>query len=344
MNRFYNISSEKKALVFNELRSKSGLPPYAIEKDWWVVQTLAIIFEMEIGKHLVFKGGTSLSKAWNLIERFSEDVDLAVDRSFLGFDGELTRKKEITKLRKESNRYITEVFFPELSARFIEKGLTDVKLALVDAKDSDQDPRIIEIYYPSVIPSPGYIQPRVQVEIGCRSLKEPFSQCEISSFVDEYYPDAPFAQDKVNIPTVNPERTLLEKIFLLHEEFQRPLEKIRVDRLSRHLYDVYQLSKTNFAEKAIGDKNLYETIVNHRYRFAKLGGVDYNLHQPQCINIIPIPEMIDAWEKDYKVMQEQMIYGESPSFKEMIEQLKVFMEKINAISWSIEGEFKSLKK
>nr|WP_320118651.1 nucleotidyl transferase AbiEii/AbiGii toxin family protein [uncultured Marinifilum sp.] len=299
---------------------------------------------MEIGKHLVFKGGTSLSKSWNLIERFSEDIDLAVDRSFLGFEGELTRKKEITKLRKESNRYISEVFFPELTQKFQEKGLTNVELKLVEAKDSDQDPRIIEIYYPNVVDSPGYIQPRVQVEIGCRSLKEPFSQCAISSFVDEHYPDAPFAQDKVSIPTVNPERTLLEKIFLLHEEFQRPLEKIRVDRLSRHLYDVYQLSQTEFAEKAIADKDLYETIVNHRYRFAKLGGVDYNLHQPQSISIIPISEMIDAWKKDYITMQEQMIYGESPSFEELISQLQKFTQQINEIDWVIRGEFKPIVK
>ncbi len=343
MNKWYQIPQSSKIKAYTDLSFDIKLPAYAIEKDWWVVQTLAIIFEMEIGKHLVFKGGTSLSKAWDLIERFSEDVDLAVDRSFLGFDGELTRKKEITKLRKESNKYITEVFFPELSTRFKEKGLAEVKLALVDAKDSDQDPRIIEIYYPNVIPSPGYIQPRVQVEIGCRSLKEPFSVREFSSIVDETYSEAPFSQKRIQIPTVNPERTLLEKVFLLHEEFQRPFEKIRVDRLSRHLYDVYQLSKTKFADIALADQHLYETIVNHRYRFAKLGGVDYNLHQPQSINIIPIPEMIAAWENDYKTMQEQMIHGESPSFSEMIDQLKVFTEKIHAIPWTVDGKFKSLK-
>lgn len=344
MDKWFQVSDERKVQVYSNISDDIKLPAYAIEKDWWVVQTLAIIFEMEIGKYLVFKGGTSLSKAWDLIERFSEDIDMAVDRSFLGFDGELTRKKEITKLRKESNKYITEKFFPELEARFIEKGLEGVKLALVDAKDSDQDPRIIEIYYPNVIPSPGYIQPRVQVEIGCRSLKEPFTVRSFNSIIDQTYPDTPFAQKPINIPTVNPERTLLEKVFLLHEEFSRPLEKIRVERLSRHLYDVYQLSQTKFAEKAITDKDLYETIVNHRYRFAKLGGVDYNLHQPQTINIIPIPEVIALWEKDYKVMQEQMIHGTSPSFKELIEHLTIFNQKINGIDWKISGEFKSLSR
>ncbi|RXQ97423.1 nucleotidyl transferase AbiEii/AbiGii toxin family protein [Ancylomarina salipaludis] len=342
MRKWHQLPLGTRIKAYTDISYDVKLPAFAIEKDWWVVQTLAIIFEMEIGKHLVFKGGTSLSKAWNLIERFSEDVDLAVDRSFFGFNGELTKRKEITRLRNESNKYITEKFFPELSVRFIEKGLTDVKLALVDAKDSDQDPRIIEIYYPNVIPSPGYIQPRVQVEIGCRSLKEPFSVRSFKSLIDQTYPDTPFAQKPINIPTVNPERTLLEKVFLLHEEFKRPIEKIRVDRLSRHLYDVYQLSQTEFADKAIADKTLYETIVNHRYRFAKLGGVDYNLHQPQTICIIPIPDVITLWEKDYKVMQEQMIHGASPSFKELIENLTSFNQKINGIDWKIEGKFKSL--
>ena len=339
MNRFYQVPTENKIRIFQDLAEKVGIPSFAVEKDWWVVQTLAIIFEMEVGQHLVFKGGTSLSKAWNLIERFSEDIDLAIDRSFLGFDGELTRKKEITKLRKASNQYISDIFLPELSEKFREKGLDKVESKLVDAKDSDQDPRIIEIYYPNVIESPGYIQPRVQVEIGCRSLKEPFTHRSFSSFVDANYPAAPFAQLPVSIPTVNPERTLLEKIFLLHEEFQRPLDKIRVDRLSRHLYDIFQLSNTDFLQIACSDKELYQTIVQHRYRFAKLGGVDYNLHQPQTINIIPIPKKIEAWEKDYKTMQEQMIYGQSPSFPDLLKQLEELTQRIRGIDWRIEGGF-----
>lgn len=110
-----------------------------------------------------------------------------------------------------------------------------------------------------------------------------------------------FAQQNIEVQTVNPERTFLEKIFLLHEEFHRPVEKIRVERLSRHLYDVYHLSKTEFAEKAINDKELYETIVVHRHKFTRVGGVNYNEHNPKTINPIPIPEVIDAWEKDYKI-------------------------------------------
>lgn len=337
-NKWYNIPEQTKINAYIQIAEKTGMASYAVEKDWWVVQTLAIVFEMEVSTHLVFKGGTSLSKAWRLIDRFSEDIDLAVDRTFFGFKGELS-KKERTKLRKATSRYISEIFYPALQFKFQERGLIDVKFKIIEPESSDQDPRIIELYYPNVIESPGYIQPKIQLEIGCRSLREPFSVQTFSSLIDEHYPDTKFAQSAINIPTVNPERTFLEKIFLLHEEFQRPPEKIRVNRLSRHLFDVYQLSKTDFAKSAIINKDLYETIVKHRYIFTRLGGVNYNLHQPQTINPIPNYELIDAWKSDYKTMQEQMIYGESPSFDEMIEAIQNFVTQINQLKWTMSAEF-----
>ena len=338
LNKFHQLPIEDKKAILQETSRLSGMSSFAVEKDWWVVQALAIIFEMEIGDHLVFKGGTSLSKAWKLIDRFSEDIDLAVDRSFLGFEGDLS-KKQVTELRKCANDYITETFYPNLIKKFQENGFNDVKFEIVEAQSSDQDPRIIEIYYPNVIDSPGYIHPKIQVEIGCRSLREPFSIQSFSSLIDEHFPDKDFTQPPIKIPVVNPERTFLEKIFLLHEEFQRPSEKIRVDRLSRHLYDIYQLSKTDCVEKAMNDRALYETIVKHRYRFTRLGGVNYNLHQPQTINPIPPKDLIEDWETDYKTMQQQMIYGDSPSFEKMVESIRELVQKINGLDWQMEHVF-----
>ncbi|TRX32970.1 nucleotidyl transferase AbiEii/AbiGii toxin family protein [Flavobacterium sp. ZT3R18] len=336
---FHDIPENDKKEIYKQVSNISGMADFAVEKDWWVVQTLSIIFEMEVGQHLVFKGGTSLSKAWKLIERFSEDIDLAIDRKFLGFEGELS-KNQRTELRKAASRYVAVTFFDELQKKFQEKGLLGVTFQLVETNDSDQDPRIIEIYYPNVIESPGYIQPRIVVEIGCRSLREPFSVQTFASLVDEEYTESDFAQAPINVPTVNPERTFLEKIFLLHEEFNRPLEKIRVDRLSRHLYDVYQLAKTDFAVKAVKDAALYETIVNHRHKFTRVGGVNYNGHQPQTINPIPIPEIIEAWRADYKTMLEQMIYEENPpSFEAIIEELTKLKNKINSFEWTMESKF-----
>src|SRR5690606_12585905 len=141
---FYNIPRKDRLAIYQNVESQTGIPDFAVEKDWWVVRTLKIIYEMEISEHLVFKGGTSLSKAWKLIERFSEDIDLAVDRRFFVHSGKLS-KKQLTKLRKETSAYISEEFYPELQERFKENGFKDVGFNIVPAESSDQDPRIIEI-------------------------------------------------------------------------------------------------------------------------------------------------------------------------------------------------------
>ena len=117
---FYNIPDSDKSIIFQQIANAKSMTPFAVEKDWWVVQTLAVIYEMDVAEHLVFKGGTSLSKAWKLIQRFSEDIDFALDRAFLGYDGELS-KKERTALRRASGIYVAQTFFNELVTRFKEK-------------------------------------------------------------------------------------------------------------------------------------------------------------------------------------------------------------------------------
>jgi hypothetical protein len=210
---------------------------------------------------------------------------------------------------------------------------------LEDITSSDQDPVIINVYYPNIIDSPGYIRPRVQIEIGCRSLIEPFEKKAIISLIDENYSQTLFAQNPVLIPSVLPERTLLEKMFLLHEEYQRPDEKARVNRLSRHLYDIYKLSQTDIASRILENNELWKTIVIHRHSYTRFGGVDYNLHQPQFIKLIPDEENLSRWSADYKIMREQMIYGESPNFDELVESLRKWNSMINEIKWRIEIQF-----
>lgn len=331
---FYEIPQDEKVKIFEQVSKLTSLPPFAVEKDWWVVKALELIFRMEIKNHLLFKGGTSLNKAWSLISRFSEDIDLALDRTFLGFPGELS-KKEITRMRIRFNEYINSVFFPDLVSTFQVSGYTDVKFKLVKPVDSDQDPRIIEISYPNVIESAGYIQQKIQLEIGCRSLREPFSLQSISSFVDDSFPDSAYAASPVSIPSVNPERTFLEKIFLLHEEFQRPVEKIRVDRMSRHLYDIYVLVGTSFAREALTNKELYAEIVHHRQKYTRLGGVNYKLHNPKTINPLPSSIPSELWKQDFLRMKEQMIYGDSPTYEEMVDAIRTFVLKLNALDWEI---------
>jgi hypothetical protein len=287
---------------------------------------------MSCAKSLIFKGGTSLSKAWKIIERFSEDIDLALDREFLGFAGELT-KTQIRKLRYASYEFLTEKFTPELQQKFNELGFTDVLIKYREVVNHDQDPLVIEIYYPKLTEKDIYLRPGVLVEIGSRSLMEPFSSCKFKTLVAEHYTDKLFADDNIIIPTVNVERTFLEKVFLLHEEYQRPAERRRVERLSRHLYDIEKISQTSYLQKALSDKDLYRTIVAHREVFLHLGGVDYTKHEPQFINIIPPENLLSLWEKDYADMSESMIYGEKLSFSELIYNVKQINDKINKIEW-----------
>lgn len=338
---FYSIEKAEKDAIFNAIASEKGMKAFAVEKDWWVSRTLEIIFQMPIAQYLVFKGGTSLSKAWKLIHRFSEDIDLAIDKEFFeGYKGDISKTK-INKLRKEAGAYTTGTFFEELKQAFETKGFTDLEFKVLEAKDSDQDPRILEIYYPNTIkPDSEYILPRVQIEVSCRSLREPFTVQTFGSLVDEVYEGMDFAEPLFEVPTVNAERTFLEKLFLLHEEFHRPAEKMRVNRLSRHLYDVYQLARAGVAENAICDKELYETIVAHRYKFSRVSGVNYNLHNPKFLNPVPPEEVIDAWHTDYSRMKEDMIYEKNqPSFADLINNLNDLRNQLQSADWKFELEF-----
>ena len=291
--------------------------------------------------HLVFKGGTSLSKAWKLINRFSEDIDLAIDQEFFGnFEGDLS-KTQVTQLRKKAGQYTTGTFFSDLKEAFWARGYYELTFEVINNGQSDQDPRIIEIHYPHIIPKPTeYMLPRVQIEISCRSLREPFTPMQFGALVDEYYADRAFAEPLFTVPTVDPERTFLEKLFLLHEEFHRPLEKMRVDRLSRHLYDIYHLANAGIAKRAISNKGLYETIVAHRYKFSRVGEVDYNLHHPKSLNPIPIEGKMAEWKADYTKMKEEMIYEQNkPSFDDLINNLIDLRTQLQSVTWPFELVF-----
>ncbi len=158
---------------------------------------------------------------------------------------------------------------------------------------------------------------------------EPQSPRNIRSLVGEHFTEQAFADTEIAVPTVNPERTFLEKIFLLHEEFQKPAEKMRVERLSRHLYDIEKLMDTEFALKALGEAVLYKEIVEHRRTLTALKGIDYANHHPGKIHITPPKDVMDAWKKDYQQMQQLMIHGKSLTFEALIERIVLLTERIH---------------
>jgi hypothetical protein len=324
------IKPEERQSIFRETGEREGLPASAIEKDWWVTTALRIVFSLPVAEHLVFKGGTSLSKGWNLIERFSEDIDLAIDRRFLGFEEELS-KTQVKKLRKASCFFISNDFANAIAAKIEELEIPDVTLTVQDFKDSDTDPLVVEMNYKSLTDDLPYLQPRVLLEVGARSLMEPNEERKIQSMVGSQFPDRDFADKLISIPTVLPKRTFLEKAFLLHEEFQKPIEYIRVERLSRHLYDLDKLMNTQHGEDALNDPELYRSIVAHREMFNQIRGVDYTNHQPDKIDFVPPKDIIEKWKADYIAMQESMIYGDSKNFEELITSIEVIKERFRNI-------------
>ena len=249
MNKWQNIDRQRRINIIENISNRTTLSPASIEKDWWVTITLRALFSCECAKHIVFKGGTSLSKAWNLIERFSEDIDIAIDRVFFGFEGELKRK-QINNLRRASCSYIKNKLKYEIDNKLKEAGITEYSIFVEETQDSTKDPQIIEVHYQSLFASESYIADKVMVEIGARSLMEPSEDVRLRSLIAENYPDADFADAEIAIPTVIPQRTFLEKAFLLHEEFQKPEASIRIDRMSRHLYDLERLYGYRFCTKS----------------------------------------------------------------------------------------------
>ncbi|RLD57154.1 MAG: nucleotidyl transferase AbiEii/AbiGii toxin family protein [Bacteroidetes bacterium] len=321
MKKFYDLDKSRKKTIFDQVAAREGLPSAAIEKDWWVTLALKAIFNLEFAQHIVFKGGTSLSKGWKLIDRFSEDIDLAIDRRFFNFEGDLS-KGQIRKLRNKSCKFISNDFSVYLKDEISDIGIKDFDLKVRPFVASDTDPVIIELHYKSLTEPSGYITPNVLVEIGSRALKEPFEQRSIQTMIGQSLPEAGFIDKPMEISLVLPKRTFLEKAFLLHEEYQRPVEKRKLERKSRHLYDLEKLMDTEHGTDALKDHDLYKSIVGHRQVFSKLNKVDYSSHNPNKINFVPSGKTLKLLEDDYKKMQESMIYGNSLSFPDLIKRLE----------------------
>lgn len=326
------IAKERRIEILNQASNRTGLPAIAIEKDWWVTMTLKASFELKYSTSIVFKGGTSLSKGWNLIERFSEDIDLAIDRKFFGFEGDIG-KSQIKNLRKISCEFISTTFLEDLTKLFTKwKVIDECKLNAQPITDSDKDPQVIDIQYNSVFDKSVYLPQRVLIEVSSRSLMEPSENREINSILSVAFPNQEFATETFSISTVLPQRTFLEKIFLLHEEFSQHTTKIRIDRLSRHLYDLEKLMDTEHGKAAINDTDLYKGIVAHREKFNPLRGLDYANHIPSKIKIIPPNSVIKEWEKDYQAMTQNMIYGDPLNFDKLIKRILELQERINAMA------------
>jgi len=329
-------SFEDRVLMLKQATdAHKGMNQNAVEKDWWVMVTLQALFRCGCKDSLLFKGGTSLSKGFDIINRFSEDIDLAISHTFFGIDK--TSKSQKEKLRKMARTYIHETLSKELDEQLKVMGIEGYSIENVTHQpdrngelqpiDSDKDPTVILVHYPSIIDDEiNYIPARVKIEVSCLSMDVPTEKREIQSMIADTFPE----EDDGTLGTfrtVVPTRTFLEKMFLLAEEFQK--EKPRYVRMSRHLYDLERLMDTEYGKAALADDELYNAIVEHRRTFYALKYVDYDRHARETISFLPPASELDNWRQDYANMQTFFIYADALDFDALMERMKELQRRVN---------------
>lgn len=329
MQNFLKLPESSRQTVYEQIALKVGISdPRAIEKDLWVSSVLQIVFSLPYADKFVFKGGSSLSKIWKLIHRFSEDIDLAVDRSLFELEGDLT-KRQLKKLRKESSLFVKDKMAADISEALNECALGGY-CKVIPEPDGEGDntypePRKIHIGYDSVFDKgDGYLRPEVLLEIGARSLLEPTSEALVKSIISE---NSEIKTDisGCKITCAVPQKTFLEKAFLLHELFTTEMGR-KANRKSRHLYDLEHLMNHQEILAAVDDAELWESIRHHREIFTSIRGVDYAPDVRKRLVLVPPREFETEWRKDYDAMQKTMIYGHEMSYDELISKIDKLQE------------------
>lgn len=333
MKRFLNMPVAGRRAVIESQKEAIGLPGMSIEKDLWVTQVLHALFSLDMSDRLIFKGGTSLSKAWGLIDRFSEDIDLAIDPVFLGApDGDPT-KKQIKKLRKAGSLYVAEVLADKLRRRFAELGLEEwLSIEAQPNGEGDStypEPRQLYVRYKSVFNGQtGYLRSDIVLEVSARSLLEPVAEAEIHSMLSEKIGLRDLAP--VPVATAVAGKTMVEKMFLLHELFSVEGHGMKAERKSRHLYDLYKMMDKPFAEDALCDDALWESIRHHREIYTSLSWMDYTPDVRERMVLVPRTDILDSWKHDYENMRDAMIYGEKPTWDELMDAMELLQKKVRA--------------
>ena len=328
---FFSLSKPQQRLVIEQVQSGLGIPLQAIEKDLWVTCVLQILFSVDLKADVVFKGGTSLSKMGNLIERFSEDIDIAINPAICGFEGNPT-KKQLKNLRKSSSLYVKNDLSMVLQSVMEKYGL-NTSLIVMPEPDGIGDstypePRKIFIEYQSLFPSSiDYLQNRVVLEVGMRSLMEPTENIYVKSLISSALPDVNTSVVNPIITTASPQKTFLEKVCLLHELFSAKVKAENADRRSRHLYDLERMMDEPFAIEVINNSELWESIRHNREVFTSIRGLNYGTDIRREIILIPPEKYMDEWKNDYEAMRGSMIFGDSLSFDSLMERMEILQNR-----------------
>ena len=339
MDVFLHSPPERQKKACIELQNEMHLHAQSVEKDLWVCWTLRELFSLPgVGEHLTFKGGTSLSKAWKLIRRFSEDIDLIVDKEALGFGGDAApdkaaskkqRKARLEALMAASRQWVQGTLQPALATR-IATALGDDAACKLEVDPDMPDGQCLLLHYPSAFENEaGYIKPVVKIELGARSDDWPNSECLIQPYLAERFPQL-MPEGPFSVRVLAAERTFWEKACLLHEETFRPHDKPRKLRMARHYYDLWCLLRAGVGERALANTALFQRVAEHREIFFRYAWVDYSTHKPGTFRLSPPSDHLANWRSDYQAMLGPMFFGEVPNFDEIMKAVSEFEKTFNA--------------
>lgn len=325
MKEVAKLPSKDRSELFRATAIKMGMQPDVVEKDFWVCFMLNHLFhDCQFKKTFVFKGGTSLSKAYHVIERFSEDIDLILDwRKVISEEenpwGERTKTKQDLfnkQINAEAAMFYKNELVPKLNEE-LDKKLGEGDWVSVDSEDE----MVINFYYPQIFETT-YLRSCVRLEIGPLAEWMPSHETLVCPFAAEKYPDI-FTQKETSVLTIDAERTFWEKLTVLHKIANFPKGKVLPARYARHLYDVYNLGNSWVKDRAFKRKELLEKDVAFKQKFYYAKGAHYETATLSSIELLPKETVRKELIEDYQAMR-NMIYGEIPEFEEIL----IFLEKL----------------
>jgi len=325
MNKVANLSKQERRELFSETASRMGTTNAIVEKDFWVVWTLDKIFSHpKLREMLMFKGGTSLSKIYGLIERFSEDIDLILD-------WDLIKQENPWKERSKTQQSKYNEAIKEEAHEYIKKELLPIISELVHpfctCKIAEKVESPIEIQYPSEFEDRALL-PFILLEIGPLASWFPSTEFEISPYAAKEFPEL-FEKPKCKVKAVLAKRTFWEKATILHQEANRKPESNMPPRYSRHYYDLAMMANSEVKDRALKDLTLLNSVIEFNTKFYPCNWAKFDEAKPGTLKLVPPEFRYKELMADYRAMK-NMIFGEYIEFNKIIEILTKLEEEINS--------------
>lgn len=339
---FFTRPASEQTLIIREAAARRGLLPVMVEKDFWVSWTLAVLFgHPEFGKQLVFKGGTSLSKVFGVIERFSEDIDLSVSPEFLGISEEWVEQADSRTKRTERMQELEAACIKRVRDRFVPELERIAREALGERPggarwmdfqiDANTHSPVVVFYYPSNEPTGfEYLGRFVKMEFGSLTDQRPVGTHVLRPWVAEEFPKQ-LEDFRCEAVVLELERSFWEKATILHAEHHRDPAKLIPDRFSRHYSDVAALSRHATADRALANKDLRQRVTDWKSRFFAAMWARYDLAAPGTFRLVPPEFRLVELEKDYRAMRD-MFLVEPPPFERLLGSLRGLENRINRIA------------